>query len=102
MILTAHPLDSLPGELTGGRSIAITGTIAPDGTVGPIGGAGQKALTARSIDADLFIVPIDNLEDARDRAGDLEVVGVRTLDDALAALEDAGGEPVQARERAAA
>ena len=32
----------------------------------------------------------------------LEVVGVRTLDDALAALEDAGGEPVQARERAAA
>jgi PDZ domain-containing protein len=36
-----------PGELTGGHRVAVTGTIALDGTVGPVGGAAQKAITVR-------------------------------------------------------
>jgi PDZ domain-containing protein len=89
-------IDALtPGDLAGEKRVAVTGTIEPDGTVGAIGGLGQKSLTARSVGADLFLVPADELDDARDRAGDLEVVGVRTLDDALRALEAAGGDPIE-------
>lgn len=103
LAMTLSVLDELtPGELTGGASVAVTGTIAPDGSVGPIGGAGQKAVTARSVGATLFLVPTDNLDEANDRAGDLDVVGVATLDDALDALEAAGGDPIERTPRAAA
>lgn len=103
LAMTLSILDELtPGELTGGESIAVTGTIAPDGSVGVIGGAGQKAVTARSVGATLFLVPIDNLEEARGRAGDLPVVGVRDLGDALEALEAAGGDPIELTARVAA
>ena len=46
--------DLTPGDLTGGKRVAVTGTIAPDGTVGPVGGVEQKAITARhnGVDAD--------------------------------------------------
>ena len=37
-----------PGDLTGGKHIAGTGTITPDGVVGPIGGIGQKMYGARA------------------------------------------------------
>lgn len=103
LAMTLSLLDELtPGELTGGRAVAITGTIRPDGTVGTIGGAGQKAVTARAVDAELFLVPMDNLDEARRRAGDLPVVGVRSLEDALEALEEAGGDPIAATARVAA
>ena len=36
-----------PGELTGGKDIAGTGTMEDDGTVGPIGGIRQKVVGAR-------------------------------------------------------
>ena len=39
--------DLTPGDLTGGKRVAVTGTIAADGTVGPVGGVEQKAITAR-------------------------------------------------------
>ena len=72
--------------------MAVTGTISPDGTVGPIGGAGQKAAAARGDGFDLFLVPSDDYEDAVAHAGDdLEVVAVDTIDEALDALGDHGG-----------
>ena len=39
--------DLTPGALTGGKRVAVTGTIAPDGSVGAVGGVEQKAITAR-------------------------------------------------------
>ena len=84
--------DLTPGDLTGGADVAVTGTIQPDGTVGPIGGAGQKAAAVREDGLDLFLVPTDDYEDAVAHAGDdLEVVAVDTVDEALDALGDHGG-----------
>lgn len=98
LAFTLGLLDVLtPGELTGGRRVAVTGTILPDGTAGPVGGVRQKAAAARAEHAELFIVPADALVEAEKHAGDMQVVGVKTLDDALAALERAGGEPLPPR-----
>jgi Lon-like protease len=84
--------DLTPGDLTGGADVAVTGTIQPDGSVGPIGGAGQKAAAVRRDGLDLFLVPSDDYEDAVAHAGDdLEVVAVDTIDEALEALGDHGG-----------
>jgi PDZ domain-containing protein len=85
--------DLTPGDLTGGKNVAVTGTIQPGGTVGPIGGVQQKAVTAERAGAKLFLVPMPELKDARSRAGGMKVVGIRTLDDALTELSKAGGEP---------
>jgi len=53
-----------PGSLTGGRIVAGTGTIDADGKVGPIGGIQQKIVTAEDAQAELFLVPADNCQDA--------------------------------------
>jgi PDZ domain-containing protein len=86
--------DLTPGDLTGGRRVAITGTIEPDGTVGPVGGVEQKAVAARNAGATLMLVPPDEFKDARAHAGGMKVVKVRTLADALAALRRAGGDAI--------
>jgi PDZ domain-containing protein len=84
--------DLTPGDLTGGHEVAVTGTISGDGTVGPVGGTGQKAAAVRDAGMSLFLVPTADYEDAVARAGDdLEVVAVDTLDEALAALAEHGG-----------
>jgi PDZ domain-containing secreted protein len=86
--------DLTPGNLTGGKRVAVTGTITSDGLVGPVGGVEQKAITARHNGVSLMIVPKSELKDARQGAGNIRVVGVDTIDEALAALEKAGGSPV--------
>ncbi len=80
-----------PGELTGGQKVAVTGTILLDETVGDVGGAEQKAVGARRAGAKLFIVPVGEVADAEKGAGDMPVVGVETLEDALNALSELGG-----------
>ncbi|MCZ7527420.1 MAG: PDZ domain-containing protein [Acidimicrobiia bacterium] len=95
LAFTLEIVDELtPGDLAGGRKIGVTGEISPDGTVGEIDGAAQKAVAARRAGATLMLVPPGNVEDARSEAGDMEVVAVRDLDEALAALEAAGGDPL--------
>jgi len=93
LAFTLALLDDLtPGDLTGGHDVAATGTIASDGTVGPVGGTGQKAAAVRATGAELFLVPRADYADAVAHAGDdLKVVAVDDLDDALDALADLGG-----------
>jgi len=92
LAFTLAVLDVLtPGELTAGLDVAVTGTIDGLGNVGPIGGIGQKAAAVREAGHDVFIVPASEADEARARAGDVEVIGVETLDDALAALDSLGG-----------
>lgn len=92
LAFTLAVLDVLtPGEITGGRQVAVTGTIDGLGNVGPIGGIGQKAAAVREAGADVFIVPASEADQARARAGDVQVIGVETLDDALRALDELGG-----------
>ena len=58
LAMTLAILDDLtPGDLTGGKRVAVTGTIDPEGNVGEIGGIEQKAVAAQAAGAQLFIVP---------------------------------------------
>ncbi|MGW7421153.1 YlbL family protein [Streptomyces sp. NPDC054813] len=78
-----------PGNLTGGKFVAGTGTITDDGTVGPIGGISLKTIGARSKGAQYFLTPADNCaEAAKDTPSGLTLVKVKTIDDALGALKD--------------
>ncbi len=81
-----------PGELTGTHRVAVTGTIALDGSVGPVGGGVQKAIAVRNAGYDVFLVPSDELAEVRATVGDdLRVIAVDTLAEALAALDTLGG-----------
>ena len=96
LAFTLTVLDELtPGELTGGKKVAVTGTIDVDGNVGPIGGLHQKAVAVRSAGADIFIVPKSQsdveLAEARRIFGAERVFPVDTVDDALAVLKSVGG-----------
>ena len=53
-----------PDDLVAGEHIAGTGTIEPDGTVGPIGGIRQKLAGARDAGATLFLMPADHCTEA--------------------------------------
>jgi PDZ domain-containing protein len=81
------------GELTGGKKIAVTGTIELDGTVGPVGGVEQKAITVGREHATLFLVPASELDVARSAAGPgVKVLPVATIGDAVQALAANGGD----------
>ena len=80
-----------PGSLTGGLTISSTGTMALDGTVGPIGGVHQKVMASRRAGVDLMFVPASEIDEARKYAGGLRVEPVETLDQALAILTSVGG-----------
>ncbi|MDE0605553.1 MAG: PDZ domain-containing protein [Acidimicrobiaceae bacterium] len=80
------------GELTGNQRIAVTGQIFVGGVVGNVGGVGQKAVAARSAGAVAFIVPADLVADAQAQAEDMRVFGVSTLDEAIEALAELGGD----------
>lgn len=90
LMLTLGILDLVGDEdLTGGALVAGTGTIDVEGAVGPIGGIALKMVAARDLDADLFLVPAGNCEEALAAADPgFPLARVATLDDALAALAD--------------
>ena len=78
-----------PGSLTGGRTVAGTGEIAADGTVGPIGGIQQKIAGARDDGAELFLVPPDNCEEALGANNDeMRLVKATTMPIALKAIQE--------------
>jgi PDZ domain-containing protein len=98
LAFTLALIDALtPGSLTGDTRIAVTGTIDADGNVGAIGSLPQKADAIRRAGASLFIVPVgqsdEDLARAREIAGDgVQIVTVATLDEALQAIADHGGQ----------
>ena len=65
--------------------IAGTGTIAYDGSVGPIEGAAQKVIAARDAGASIFIVPRENYAEIRGTRG-IRIVAVANFRQALAAI----------------
>jgi len=78
-----------PGDLTGGKFVAGTGTIDDEGKVGPIGGIEMKTVGARDKGAKYFLTPKDNCAAAaKDVPEGLTLVKVGTIDDALGALKD--------------
>ncbi|WCD86703.1 putative protein YlbL [Streptomyces xanthophaeus] len=90
--------DGSGGDLTGGRTIAGTGTISPDGTVGAVGGVALKTQAAHRDGASVFLVPKAECSDAQSElpAG-LKLVPVTSLSGAVDALRALNrGEPVPA------
>ncbi|MEW2068377.1 PDZ domain-containing protein [Streptomyces sp. NPDC007346] len=80
-----------PGDLTGGKFVAGTGTIDDAGKVGPIGGINMKLVGARDAGARYFLTPDDNCAAAAaDTPSGLTLVRVKTLDDAMKSLERIG------------
>jgi len=85
------------GDLTGGRIVAATGTIRPDGTIGDVGGVQQKTVAVNRAGATVFLVPPPELTVARSMAGpNLKVFAVQTLAQALTDLQHLGGKLGQA------
>ncbi|MFJ8753364.1 S16 family serine protease [Streptomyces sp. NPDC102441] len=82
------------GNLTGGRTIAGTGTIESDGTVGPVGGVSLKTQAARRDGATVFLVPKAECNEAKaERPEGLRLISVTTLKSAVSSLRalDQGG-----------
>lgn len=102
LAFTLALLDELTkGNLMGSNRVAATGTINEMGAVGPIGALVQKAVAARDAGITLFFVPAgqsdEEVQQARDAVnGDVEIVQVASLDDALKALRARGGDPLPA------
>ena len=77
-----------PNDLAGGRFIAGTGTISPEGAVGAIGGIRQKLAGAGAAGAELFLMPKVHCGEAAGYVPDgLTAVPVDTLTDAIMAIE---------------
>jgi PDZ domain-containing protein len=82
------------GRLTGGRTIAASGTIDPDGGVGDVGGVTQKTVAVERAGATVFFVPNfkDSVDAARGKAtANLKVFPVSSLAEAMKDLESLGG-----------
>lgn len=86
LALTVYELFE-PADLTRGRVIAGTGTVTLDGRVGPIGGIVEKVRGAHLTGAGIFLAPAEQEQEARGAAPEgLTVIGVATVDEAVAAL----------------
>ncbi len=104
LAFTLAMIDELsPGDLTGPQEVAVTGTISLDGSVGAIGGLTQKVSAVHQNGIKVFLVPasqaelddperLQRLEDAG--RGEVEIIPVATLDEALGVLEELGGDPM--------
>ena len=76
-----------PGALTGGKTVAVTGTIDGFGQVGPIGGIQQKVAGAHRNGATVFLAPASECADALAAAPkSMTIAKVTTLSSAIDAL----------------
>jgi PDZ domain-containing protein len=76
------------GELTKGRTIAGTGSIQFDGTIGNIGGIRQKVVGAEAAGAEYILVPQGNYQSALTAPRkSIEIVPVATLEEVIGFLE---------------
>jgi len=93
LAMTLGVIDALSsGSLTGGHTVAATGTMDASGNVGDVGGVAQKTVAVENAGATVFLVPPQEYKAAmsKDKPG-LSVYAVSTLDQALHVLETHGG-----------
>lgn len=90
MMFALGIIDRLSEEsITGGAQVAGSGTITSDGRVGGISGIPQKMVSAQRDGAEYFFVAAESCSQVAQSAayGELDVVRVETLTDAMGALE---------------
>jgi PDZ domain-containing protein len=93
LAMTLGVIDALTsGSITGGHTVAATGTIDNLGNVGDVGGVAQKTVAVENAGASIFLVPPPEYAAAmsKDRPG-LQVYAVSTLSQALTILAGHGG-----------
>ncbi len=88
------------GNMLGGKTVAVTGTIDLDGNIGAIGGLPSKASAVMQAGAKYFLVPTEQGEADIAQArkvvgGKVQIIPVATITEALAALQNLGGDPVK-------
>jgi PDZ domain-containing protein len=77
----------IPEDITNSKTIAGTGTIEIDGSVGPVGGIKQKIIAAKRAGAELILVPVANFEEAKPLETDkTSIVAVDSFDEALSVI----------------
>jgi Lon-like protease len=93
LAMTLGVIDELSGgSLTGGRTVAVTGTIDDQGNVGDVGGVPQKTIAVERAGATIFLVPPEEYRAAKSKdTPGLQIFAVSTLDQALAVLSAHGG-----------
>jgi PDZ domain-containing protein len=93
LAMTLGLLDRLSGgDLTGGRVVAATGTIDPQGNVGDVGGVAQKTVAVERAGATVFLVPPQEYSAAKSKdVPSLHIYAVATLSQALKVLARLGG-----------
>jgi PDZ domain-containing protein len=80
-------MEQLGRDVDRGYKVAATGEMFLDGQVGPIGGVRQKIFGARQGGVDIMLVPAgDNARIARQYAGHVRVIPVKSFRQALQAL----------------
>jgi PDZ domain-containing protein len=80
-------MEELGRDVDHGYKVAVTGEIALNGDVRPVGGVRQKTIGAERSDVDLFLVPAgENAEEARREADGIRVIAVRSFQQTLREL----------------
>ncbi len=79
-------------DITHGKKIVGTGTIDIDGNVGEIGGVKYKLIGAVKSDADIFMCPQSNYEEAKkvaeEKGYDIKIISVETFSEAIKKLKE--------------
>jgi PDZ domain-containing protein len=93
LAMTLGVIDALSGgDLTGGKTVAATGTMSAAGAVGDVGGVAQKTIAVERAGATIFFVPKQEYRVALSKATkSLHVYAVSSLDQALSILAAHGG-----------
>jgi len=86
-------MEKLGRDVDHGLRVAATGELGLNGSVGPIGGIKQKTIGARQAGVDVFLVPVENFEEAKRSADGLRVIPVESLDQALRVLTTLSKQP---------
>jgi len=94
LAMTLGVIDTLSGgKLTGGHTLAATGTMDAAGNVGDVGGVPQKTVAVENAQATIFLVPPGEYADAKSKQKPgLKVYPVSTLAQALRVLAANGGQ----------
>lgn len=81
-----------PNDITSNKNIIGTGTINEDGTIGEIGGIKYKLTGAINNDADVFICPIANYDEAIEikekEKSNITIIAKSTLSEVIDALKE--------------
>ncbi len=76
-------------DITKGKTIAGTGTIEIDGSVGPVGGVKQKIIAAKRVGAELVLVPTSNFEEAAQFIDEnTEIIPINSFAEALSVINE--------------